>query len=339
MSPATVDDSLHSEVCRLLQKRYGLEAELTRLPGENLNYLLCGSGGERHVLKIASAECGNETIEMEHAAIECVASADIGLRVPRTVKTAGGSVIAELEIEGSEPLRAQLLEYVNGTPWCELPGHSAALCHDLGAKLARLDKILAEFKHPAMARTHRWDLVRLDAQRADIALVDEPQRRHMAEWAFQLWTAYARPAFGTLPWSFIHGDANDENLLVGGERVVGLLDFGDSLYNPVVCELAICLAYIMLDNPDPLAAAATVIGGYREQRSLSERELKILFPLICGRLATTVTVAAERRRIEPEHPNWFVTEERAWRLLDKLFGTDPASAHARFSTASGTLWS
>ena len=80
----------------------------------------------------------------------------------------------------------------------------------------------------------------------------------------------------------------------------------------------------MLDRPDPLAAGAEIVAGYHDVRPLDARELHALFPLICGRLAASVTIAAERRRIDPDHPNWFVTEERAWRLVAALAAIDPA---------------
>jgi Ser/Thr protein kinase RdoA (MazF antagonist) len=44
---------------------------------------------------------------------------------------------------------------------------------------------------------------------------------------------------------------NRENILVRGDRVTGLLDFGDNCFNPVVCDLAICLAYVKMDPDNP----------------------------------------------------------------------------------------
>jgi hypothetical protein len=38
-------------------------------------------------------------------------------------------------------------------------------------------------------------------------------------------------------------------------------------------------------------------------------------PLVCGRLAVTVSMAAERRQIDPSHPAWFISEQVAWDLL------------------------
>ena len=69
-----------------------------------------------------------------------------------------------------------------------------------------------------------------------------------------------------LPHSLIHGDANDENVLVDRGRVTGLIDFGDCLRNPTVCDLAIALTYALLELPDPLGAGAEIVGAYHEVR-------------------------------------------------------------------------
>ena len=66
-----------------------------------------------------------------------------------------------------------------------------------------------------------------------------------------------------------------------------------------------------------------------------QAELAVLFPLVCGPLCTTLSIAAERRQIAPDHPNWFVTEERAWALVEKLYPIDPAEAGARLAASTG----
>jgi len=43
-------------------------------------------------------------------------------------------------------------------------------------------------------------------------------------------------------------------------------------------------------------------------------------PLVCGRLAVTLSVAAERRQIDSGHPVWYISEDGAWDLLQILPG-------------------
>ena len=78
-----------------------------------------------------------------------------------------------------------------------------------------------------------------------------------------------------------------------GSRVVSFLDFGDAIATAVVCDLAIALAYVMLDKQDPIAAAAHVVAGYHQARPLTEAETDALYTLAAARLSTSV---CRRRR-------------------------------------------
>ena len=317
---------------QLLAAEYGLDGELVRLPGENLNYLVTASGQRRYVLKVASAERDNAMLDMEYRAVEFIAERSTSLRVPRSVLTRCGNVVAQLNRGARDALRAQLLDYVAGTPWGELVDHDDGLLADLGMKLAKLDLLLADFTHPAMYRTHQWDLSALSQHRSTVGLITDPYRRRVLEWVFHYWAAVAEKTLDDLPRAFIHSDANDENLLVENGRVVGLLVFGDSLYNPVVCNLAITLAYAMLGRDDPLPVAGKVVSAYHHVRPLSEDERRALYPMVCGRLANTVAVAAGRRLADPGHRNWFVTEDGAWKLLEKFYESSPATKANYFFT-------
>lgn len=322
MSPGSDDTRFEEQVRALLCHQYRISGRIDRLGGENRNYRVTTDGGDRYVLKVAVEEHGGQDFDMEHRAVEHVAASGLDLRVPQTVMTEDGALFAMVGAPEGNQLRARLLRWVSGVPWCELDGQDDQLLTNLGGKLAELALVLANFRHPAMHRTHRWDLSRAGQHRAKTVLVRKVARRAMLDRMFHLWAAGAATKLDALPGSFIHGDANDENLLVEGNAVTGLLDFGDSLYNPTVCELAITLAYIMLDRDNPLGEAMKVVAGYQRVRPLTEGELSALFPLVCGRLATTVSVAAERRIADPGHPTWFVTEDRAWALIEYLCDRD-----------------
>jgi len=309
----------------LLASEYGLAGNLTRLPGENLNYLVAAPPGERYVLKIAPPERDSAVIDMEYRAVRHAAERCSDIHLPGTVLTRSGKAAAGWS-SGGTPVRAQLLEFVSGTPWCDLETHDDHLLVDLGHKLAALDLAFSEFSDDAMHRSHRWDLSALGQHRNKVSLIGDGDRRRTLEWAFHLWAAAGASGLRDLPAGYIHGDANDENLLVENNAVTGLLDFGDSLYNPVVCNLAIALAYALLSQTEPLVAAGKLVAAYHGIRPLTEPELQVLFPLICGRLANTIAVAAERKLEDAGHPNWFVTEDGAWRLLERLSKVNPSDA-------------
>ena len=144
----------------------------------------------------------------------------------------------------------------------------------------------------------------------------------------------------TLRKSVIHGDGNDYNVIVGtakehGPPVIGMIDFGDLVYSSTVNELAIALAYIMLDKADPVAAAAVVVGAYHARFALEADELEILFPLACMRLCVSAVLATCQQAQQPDNAYLSISEAPAWRLLPRLTSVPPRAAAEAFRQACG----
>jgi len=296
------------------------------LGGENRNFRLDAADGRQFVIKLSLVDPAGRA-GLEEAAIACAAPALPDVALPRAIRSRSGQLLVSYpRVDGRRWIR--VLAYLAGTPWESSPPAGAGRLRHLGDVLARLDRALEGFDSEGSADTHHWDLTAAAQHRPRVNSIETASRRTLAELMFHRWAALAEPRLRGLRQSFIHGDANDENVLVDGDRVVALLDFGDALRNPTACELAIALAYVMLETPDPLAAAGHVVAGYHAIRPLDETELDVLYPLVCGRLATTVVTAANRRSIDPYHASWFVTETKAWRLIERLAEVDPARARA-----------
>ena len=164
---------------------------------------------------------------------------------------------------------------------------------------------LAGFDHPAAHRTLHWDLKQAATAREYLPLLTASS----GPW----WSRFSQTGSGSsgraLPHSVIHNDANDYNVLVdeAGSRVVSLLDFGDMVYSATAGNLAVALAYAMLDREDPMAAAAQVAAGYRERGALARPRSMCSITLAGARLAMSVCYCAwqagrARERV-PEHPN------------------------------------
>ncbi len=301
-----------------IREKYGREGTLSRLPGENLNYLVNGGDGHFTIAKVAGSDLPKEVVEMEFAALEHAEKAPLGLDLPKIIKNLNGNIETRIKFPDNEVKRLRLLNYIGGDNLSESVDISDDLRFDLGKSLALFDQTLAGFDHPAAHRKHRWDLADATQHEGKLELIHDPERRALLQWAFAQFTENTLPLLATLPWQFIHGDGNPENIRITEGRVSGLLDFGDSCYNPAVCELAVCLAYQMMDVLDPMEAAKHVISGYESVRPLSVAERAVLMPLVCTRLMVSICVAAERRTIDANNSNWFVTEAPAWRLLEWL---------------------
>jgi Ser/Thr protein kinase RdoA (MazF antagonist) len=299
-----------------LRANYGLRGKLDRLPGENLNFLVTINGNKKYVFKIVDEHMPPTVVELEFAAIEHAVRAGFQPRLPRIIENVYGNIETGISIHLNGLYRARLIEFIGGSDLSSVRDISEIVLEDVGRTVAAFGLAMREFDHPAAHRNHRWNLAEAGQHRDKIRLISEREKKDLLVWAFAAW-GELKERLPELPWQFIHGDAHDENILVDGDRVTGLIDFGDCCHNPTVCDLATCVTYLMMRG-DPLRIAQLILRGYRQVRALSAPELECLYPLICGRLAVSLCIVNERKTIDPHNPNWFGGEGRTWQLLGRL---------------------
>jgi 4-aminobutyrate aminotransferase-like enzyme len=196
-----------------------------------------------------------------------------------------------------------------------------------------MDKAMADFDHPGAHREFEWDIAHALDWRKDVDKIPSPENRRVAEYFFLQFEMEVQPYFSELRKAIVHNDANDWNILVEDHRVCGLIDFGDIVYTPVVNNLAVSLAYIMLDKENPIEAASAVIRGYHQHFELTEKEVELLYNLIAVRLCVSLTSSAKRRFQGSTNPHHFLSEKPAWKLLHQLIRINPIKAHQAFHSA------
>jgi 4-aminobutyrate aminotransferase-like enzyme/Ser/Thr protein kinase RdoA (MazF antagonist) len=300
------------EAATLARDFYQLEAAAEPLPGErDQNFLLRDAAGARYVLKIANPNEDRQILEMQNQALTFLAGSDTGLDWPKLVASWSGETISE-----HRGHMVRLLTWVDGTCLALAEKHGKELLASLGRALAKVDNALEGFTHEAARRDLYWDLRRAPLARRYLKLLGGPQRA-IAE---PLLDACSNVKFDELRQGVIYNDANDYNVLVSndGARVVALLDLGDMVHSATVCDLAIALAYVMLDKSDPIAAAAQVVAAYHAVRPLTEAEMAALYPLAAGRLAMSVCYAEWQTGQAPENQYLNISNRPAWALLERL---------------------
>jgi 4-aminobutyrate aminotransferase-like enzyme len=136
-----------------------------------------------------------------------------------------------------------------------------------------------------------------------------------------------------MPRVAIYNDANDMNVFVSndatGSHATGIIDFGDMVRAPRVCEPAVAMAYAMMGAGDPLERAAALASAYHQAFPLADEAVAILAALSQVRVAVTVVNAAMQRRENPNNNYLTISETPAARLLRYLDAIgDAAFAHA-----------
>ncbi|MFQ5739668.1 MAG: aminotransferase class III-fold pyridoxal phosphate-dependent enzyme [Acidobacteriota bacterium] len=318
---------------------YGLRTRALALPGErDRNFLLRGDSGQEFVLKVVAPGERREALELQDRVLAHLSESTLRGVVPRVLPTRSGEPMAFLRGGGESSLRVRLLTHLPGTPLAQVRPHSAQLLDRLGSLLGRLDGVLQGLSDRSFNRDCDWDLKNALRFRLWTSCISDVDRRLRVEEIFREFEDHLQPVLQGLRRSLIHNDANDYNILVQdrgleGQRISGLIDFGDLVLTHTVCEVAIAAAYAMLDKRDPVGAAARVVGGYHREFPLTETELELIYPLLRTRLAVSVTNAARQRERRPQNTYLQISARPAWDLLDQLRGTPPHLAHYRFRQA------
>lgn len=308
---------------------YGFDAAAARLPSYyDQNFLLEHPSGSRRVLKIANTRDDFAAIDLQNRAIQRAAMASDHFAVARIFPTRDDDLIATLRGRGGARHHVRLLAYVAGLPWSAALPHSRRLREDLGRAVGELGRALAGFSHPAMHRKCEWDLKHSQRLERRLSAVAGPRRRAIIERVLARFADFVGPRLAGLPASVVHGDVNNDNVLVAGGRVVGLIDFGDVVYTATVFESAIAMAYAMLGTRDPLAAGRDVLRGRQAVLPLEPRELEIVFDLARTRLAASATFAAYYGRRDPGNAYVSTNAAAVWRVLEALDEVDSVPAAA-----------
>ncbi len=325
-----------AEVSQLVHSLYGLRATAASLPSErDQNFLLHTAAGEKFVLKIANAKEERSMLEAQQGVLEHLAQHTA--LCPRVAANLRGEPMTEVQSAHGATHLVRMVTYLDGIPLGNVKRHSPELMRDLGRACGEIDRALAHFDHPALHRDFHWDLANgLRVVRAHCALIRDESMRVLVEKFADAFERETAPLLSKLRRSVIHSDANDFNVLVGGnedlysrhQRVVGVIDFGDMVYSYTVGELAIAMAYAMLDKPDPLAVAAEITHGYHAAHALFEEELAALFPLACMRLCMSVCHAAHQQAQSPDNEYLSISQRAICNTLPNL-----AQIPARFAQA------
>ena len=324
-------------VIDLIREHYGLRVTATPLPSErDQNFLVLTESGEQFVFKIANAKEERAMLDAQHRALAHIAQHTS--LCPRLTPTRNGKGIAEVQSPTGEKHLARMVTYLPGAPLNSLRRRSPELLHDLGCRLAELDQALSSFDQPALHRDFYWDLANgLQIIHEHKDLIADAGLRGLVEKFAGDFERNVAPLLPKLRKSAIYNDANDHNILVGGgddlytrnQRVVGMIDLGDMVHSYTVSDLAVAIAYAILEEADLLAAAAQVVKGYHAKYALSEDEIAALFGLVVMRLCMSVCLAPHQQRQQPDNKYLSISQEPIHNTLPRL-----AQIHARLAEAT-----
>ncbi len=284
------------------------------------NFRLREKDGSEWVLKIANPAEDPKLLDMQTQALLHIAQVDPSLAIPRVKMTPDGALFQKVDGADGRQFIARVLSFLPGKLLNDAPLHPA-LIRDVGTTAARLGRALRGFFHPAARYELLWDLTQAAGLRAHTHHIKNSERRRVIEGVLEHFSAMALPQLKKQRAQLIHNDISELNTLVDGQRVIGIIDFGDLIHAPLICDLAVPITELICEHPDPISVAAEITAGYHSVTALEDDELQLIFDLVSTRSAMYVAVANWRVSDHPENKDYIMSGVQEYgALLEEMQG-------------------
>jgi hydroxylysine kinase len=284
-------------VTELLRDAWGVDIHgLTLLDTERDDTFRVEHAGGVLLAKIAHPNDSPEVLDLQDQGLATMAAH--GLPAPRLVPPLDGRPVH------FDDRIVRVLTWVPGTPTSRdrLPLRAA------GELLGRMNRALEPLKHPAADRVLPWDLRHVP----ELA----PYSAHpFVAAVIERYATEIAPALEALPRQIVHGDFHPGNVLADENDVItGVIDFGDLVSTPRVCDVGVALGYLVPDEGPVDALHREFLAGFESIVALTENERALLPGLVVGRQLQRIVINDElgRRtgdRAKPERLRRFL--ERA----------------------------
>lgn len=239
------------------------------------------------VLKVAHPLDDPDRFHRQLSLMEFVGKASLPFATQTPVPTISGDTTAS--INGR---LAHLLPFLRGTPIRHSPQTAEGLAN-IGAAVWQLQEHLATYPEPYDTE-HPWALMSLDTVLEKLDAVSPDTIRKGCERVLTHVVKETLPGLAELPAQPTHNDAHTDNVLVDGQTVVGIVDWGDSITQPRVADLAVAASYARGYHPmwaegDPWQAANVLRQGYIGAGGPDEHA-DLFGELVIARLAQRIVV-------------------------------------------------
>ena len=195
----------------------------------------------------------------------------------------------------------RLLTYVKGDMLVNQP-LNATLLRQVGSLLAQLDHQLMSFHSSRLLDLKDpWHLSHYHLSLVCLRMIPNTKDRKIISDLFEIFKSRYDASIKQLRHSIIHNDANESNLLFNNKKTLSLIDFDDLSYAPLVYELAVCLAYMLIISEDPLRDMLLIVKQYHVELPLYANEIAELYYLIAIRLCVSICQSEHDRTLYPDN--------------------------------------
>ena len=310
---------------------WGIKGRFRQLDGEyDLNFRIDST----HILKVMRDGCQTDFVDLQCCALNHLRTFSLPLVVP----SQKGRPFEICKDEKGCDRILWVLENLDGKTWAEFKPKTRDLILKLGETIGVMDNELTGFDHSGLYREFKWHLPSGDWIADNLGIIADATRQKIIR---QILDDFAgiKAGLDALPSQAIHNDINDYNILVTGSlhdspAISGIIDLGDMCAAPVVCDLAIAAAYVVLDHPNPESALEDLVKGFHSAYPLSLKEIDMIWPLLRLRLAVSVVNSTMMAQEKSDDPYVLISQGPAWAFLESR-KVNPDLIAARLRVACG----
>ncbi|TRY69967.1 hypothetical protein TCAL_02331 [Tigriopus californicus] len=342
---------------RLIHSLYGLETQKVKELNsyDDRNFLfkadhvndnphlntICDDG---YVLKITNSKDSQESAFFDAQKELMFHLSEHGFEVPLPIPNKRGEFksLEEMDISSSDDWAAnnmgdesvrrymvRVLRFIPGKIFDEIEPWTTDHFFQCGEYIGRMDMSLKSFHHPAFdTRNLIWFLSNVPKLSDFLFAVEDPERLTLMTEIIQAFNLEVVPHIDELEKGIIHGDVNEQNILVKPKaqnsleyEMVSVIDFGDTQKNPLVFELAITIMYMMLKSSEVHAnlAGGHVIAGYMKHRKIPNLEMNVLRTCIASRFAQSLILGAYSYQQDPGNEYLLCSARTGWKAVEEFW--------------------
>ena len=279
----------------------------------DINFVISVKNKKKYVLKISNPSEKLNILEYQDELIKHLRS-DNNLKklIPQIFHS---RIVKYLDKKNRECF-VRILSYIDGNMYGDIKSNKN-IEKSLGELLSKISIKLKSFFNSVGYRKFIWDPSNVNWVKKEINIFKGNKKIILLK-CFSEYNKYVKSNLKNLRYSITHSDPNNYNLVVKNNKINGLLDYGDSIYAPTINDLAICLSYALMNNNNIYSTLKNIISEYHNNFPINEDEINSLISLCKSRLMITVVMAKKQRIKYPLNKYLSISENDAWKLLEKL---------------------
>ncbi|XP_017268830.1 hydroxylysine kinase [Kryptolebias marmoratus] len=322
-----------SQVSELLKKLFNLTPrEICSLPSyDDQNFYVASPESGEYVLKIMNAEDSKNVNLIEVQTYAMSFAQQNGLPTQTVIPTNSGQLLSLEEMDcgsGCKKYLVRLLTYLPGVTISKVP-LTPELLYETGKMAARIDKVFEKMEHPHLSVLQRekfiWSLSNVDLLEAYLGVLDGDPLQSVVKSVIHHYRTSVQPKQPNFRKCINHGDFNELNILVqpddkSGNKISGILDFGDMNCGYYINELAIAIMYMMTVHPDPIKVGGPLLAGFESVFPLNEDEKDSLYFLVLSRFCQSLVIARYSVTLYPENAEYLmITSRKGVKIVQQLW--------------------